>query len=345
MSSEEVTDLEEILLTVAIPTYNGAATIGRMLDILLAQADPRVEIVISDNASTDKTPEIVATYLKRYPSVRYIRQASNQGPDSNFLACYELARGRFTFLLSDDDVLMEGKLPLILDFLENHADISLLYLNAKGFYENYTGEGQCHEYDRAVYDRRCFVTEDKREFMRYAGRMWGFLSCFICRTEAVREIPEISRYKGTNWLQAYIHICSAGYNGRLGVISYPCIGAGIYGSVQNYDAVRVLVINFRKMLDFAIDNGFDKKQMDQLYIWMVCFMCKRAVIKERAAGLCLTNPVQVVRHTYRYPVMWVKLYPFLILPKWLCRLAVSVNNRRRKYTKSGEVNRKGDVIG
>ena len=42
----------EKLLTIAIPTYNGANTISNMLEILLPQCDERVEILISDNAST-----------------------------------------------------------------------------------------------------------------------------------------------------------------------------------------------------------------------------------------------------------------------------------------------------
>ena len=50
----------EKLLTIAIPTYNGANTISNMLEILLPQCDERVEILISDNASTDNTKLIIS---------------------------------------------------------------------------------------------------------------------------------------------------------------------------------------------------------------------------------------------------------------------------------------------
>ena len=49
----------EKLLTIAIPTYNGAKTIANMLEILLPQCDERVEVLISDNASTDDTKLII----------------------------------------------------------------------------------------------------------------------------------------------------------------------------------------------------------------------------------------------------------------------------------------------
>ena len=50
----------EKLLTIAIPTYNGAKTIANMLEILLPQCDERVEVLISDNASTDNTKLLIS---------------------------------------------------------------------------------------------------------------------------------------------------------------------------------------------------------------------------------------------------------------------------------------------
>ena len=56
----------EKLLTIAIPTYNGAKTIANMLEILLPQCDERVEVLISDNASTDNTKLIIDKYIEKY---------------------------------------------------------------------------------------------------------------------------------------------------------------------------------------------------------------------------------------------------------------------------------------
>ena len=51
--------IKDKLLTIAIPTYNGSKTISDMLNILLPQVDDRVEIIISDNCSTDNTEDII----------------------------------------------------------------------------------------------------------------------------------------------------------------------------------------------------------------------------------------------------------------------------------------------
>jgi len=63
----------EIKLSIAIPTYNGETTIRVTLDSIVPQLEDCVEIVISDNASSDETAEIVREYRAKYPVIRYSR--------------------------------------------------------------------------------------------------------------------------------------------------------------------------------------------------------------------------------------------------------------------------------
>lgn len=135
--------MEQPILTIAIPTYNGTKTIQCMLDLLLAQYDSRVEILISDNCSTDATEEIIGNYVKSHPYLKYYRNKENIGPDANFLQCMKLATGKYIHLLSDDDVMTEGALHKILDFLESNADVSLVYLYTVGFRGKYNGISKC----------------------------------------------------------------------------------------------------------------------------------------------------------------------------------------------------------
>lgn len=335
----------DYLLTISVPTYNGSKTISNMLDVLLPQCNGQVQVLISDNASTDNTKEIIENYCMKYPQIKYIRNEKNIGPDSNFLQCMELAEGKYTLLLSDDDILMEGKLQLILNFLKYNEDISLVYLNAKGFHEKYIDEAHCEFYNRAIYDNKEFVTSDKVKFMNYAGRMWGFLSCFICLTEAFKSIDNCEKFKKTNWLQSYIHIlCSEYGNKKLGVISNPCIGAGIYSIVSNFDSARVDGITYREMLDFAVKHGFDCKQLDDLFIWRICFISKRAIVKEKASGVRKTDVKTLIHCTKKYPYAWAMLYPYILAPTWICKIAVRVNEKK-KYNERLHLNREGDVIG
>lgn len=336
----------EYLLTIAIPTYNGAKTISKVLDILLPQCTKEVQLIISDNHSTDNTSDVVNSYLQKYQEIKYVKNKKNIGPDSNFLQCMELAEGRYTLLLSDDDIIFEGKLKVILDFLRANRDLSLVYLNAKGFHECYETEDKCEFYNGAIYDGRIFITKNNRTFMTYAGRMWGFLSCFVCLTEAYKSLPSMEYYKGSNWLQSYMHIlCSQYGNKKFGVIAEPCIGAGIYSIVSNYDSGRVDGLSYKQMLHFAVEHGFDKKQLTNLFIWRICFLFKRALIKERASGIKKSKIANVFKCTWMYPAVWIKLYPFFLMPPFLCRIVVYINSKKKGYTKKTELNRQGDVIG
>ncbi len=91
------------LVSVGIPTYNRAPGLRRAAESVLRQDYPNVELVISDNASTDGTPAVGEALMREDPRVRYLRQRTNLGPIPNFLAARRAARGSFFMWLSDDD--------------------------------------------------------------------------------------------------------------------------------------------------------------------------------------------------------------------------------------------------
>ena len=188
------------VLTIAVPTYNGAKTIRSMLDLLLHQVDERVEVLISDNSSTDETPQILMNYQKCWPFIRVIRNEKNIGPDANFLSALRLAKGNFVLLLSDDDILIEDSLAGILDFLEHNPDLTLAYLHTVGFHNEYRGKEHCITPGRKV--NESFQTTDKKRFMEYAGFYWGFMSSFLCSKKEFDKIENPERFFGTYWLQS-----------------------------------------------------------------------------------------------------------------------------------------------
>jgi glycosyltransferase involved in cell wall biosynthesis len=104
------------LLTIAIPTYNRAWCLRELLPLLVDEVEnePRIELIISDNASPDETPSVVEEFVARGLRVRYIRNPQNIGPDANFLQCFEQARGKYVWIFSDDDLIVPGGIAKIL---------------------------------------------------------------------------------------------------------------------------------------------------------------------------------------------------------------------------------------
>lgn len=88
--------------TIGIPTYNRASFLPRAIECALSQTYPDVEVLVSDNASTDETPEIVRSYGDR---VRYHRNATNLGSWPNIAQLPSLAAGEYFSWLQDDDLI------------------------------------------------------------------------------------------------------------------------------------------------------------------------------------------------------------------------------------------------
>lgn len=99
------------LVSIGIPTYNRAErNLRKVIERALGQSYEHVEVIVSDNCSSDRTPELVGTFED--PRLRYIRQESNIGPNNNFNFCLQQARGEYFLLFHDDDMIDE-------DFVES----------------------------------------------------------------------------------------------------------------------------------------------------------------------------------------------------------------------------------
>jgi glycosyltransferase involved in cell wall biosynthesis len=93
----------EPLLGIGIPVYNGELYLRQTLDSLLVQTFDDFEIVVADNASTDKTPQIVREVAERDSRVRYVRHERNIGAPRNFNSVFGHTRGQlFAWVAADD---------------------------------------------------------------------------------------------------------------------------------------------------------------------------------------------------------------------------------------------------
>ena len=113
-------------VTVALPVYNGEDYLEEALDGLLGQTYTDFELVISDNASTDRTAEICGSYAARDPRVRYVRQRANLGAVPNHNLLLPLARGRYFKWVGADDIYEPRLLERCLEAIEAHPEAVLV---------------------------------------------------------------------------------------------------------------------------------------------------------------------------------------------------------------------------
>ena len=91
------------LVTIVLPTYNGAALVRRALDALLAQEYPSIDILVADDVSTDDTASICEEYAARYPRIRVQRNVRNLRAWENFAQLARQASGKYLLWASQDD--------------------------------------------------------------------------------------------------------------------------------------------------------------------------------------------------------------------------------------------------
>lgn len=119
---------DEPLVSVAIVTYNHCAYITQAIESVLAQRrDFAIEIVISDDCSTDSTTEIVDSYQEKYPGlIRRLDPPENLGPYANFTRVWEACRGKYIAQLDGDDWWhSEDKLASQACFMEAHPECTV----------------------------------------------------------------------------------------------------------------------------------------------------------------------------------------------------------------------------
>lgn len=109
----------------AVPVYNGAAYLGHALEALRAQTEARWVAVVTDNASTDATPEIVQRAAANDPRIRYVRNDANLGANGNFNRSMALAvatGAQFVKWAAHDDLVHPGYLAACLAALHERPD-------------------------------------------------------------------------------------------------------------------------------------------------------------------------------------------------------------------------------
>ncbi len=117
-------------VSVAVPVYNGDNYVGEAIDSILAQTFQDFEVIVADNASTDRTEAICRAYVQRDPRVQYHPSEVNRGVYWNFRRSLALARGEYFMWLAHDDKLAPEFLEKCVAALDHDPGAVLSYPKA-----------------------------------------------------------------------------------------------------------------------------------------------------------------------------------------------------------------------
>lgn len=182
------------LVSVGVPVFNGENFLAEAIESLLAQTLEDFEVVISDNGSSDRTPEILGAFAAREPRIRLHRFPSNVGAAKNYNQVFHLARGKYFKWASHDDVCAPNFLRRCVDALEADPTLVVAYpgvtiIDAKGQRVGDYDEGKDLHDDNAYARFRRLVLSPGE-----CSAVFGVIrSAVLARTRLIESFPASDR--------------------------------------------------------------------------------------------------------------------------------------------------------
>jgi glycosyltransferase involved in cell wall biosynthesis len=245
------------LVTIAIPTFNRASWLPHCIGAALAQSYQNFEVLVSDNASTDETPAVLAQIGD--PRLRVVRQKENIGLIRNWNACLAEARGAYIIFVSDDDLVTpflldrcvtlireEPKLPIVICLTDTHI-----------LDEGHTLRATPHQkFGTGVWDGSDLLLEYLKR--RISPTMCGVLF----RTEALRAIGGFPldmphAEDAACWVQVLM-------TGKAGFVNEACATYSIHSTAETARlSDDAIVGDFGKLVNMILeraDRCFEDRQ-------------------------------------------------------------------------------------
>jgi glycosyltransferase involved in cell wall biosynthesis len=185
------------LVSVGLPVYNGEQYLTEAIGSVLAQDHDNVEVLLSDNASTDGTEAIGRRFARLDGRVRYFRNAENVGSRRNFDFVLSQAKGKYFTWVAHDDVLNDPSyLRAACDALEASPDAVLCGCSMNVL--DHEGPGtSAPALLEPIYPDRDWAEARKRFFRCPYDSLIYFAIYGVYRRDVLRQVPMRERwYKG-----------------------------------------------------------------------------------------------------------------------------------------------------
>lgn len=308
----------DLLLSIAIPTYNRAEYLELCLSTLLPQAalaGTDVEVRISDNASADGTREVVESFVRRGFSFHYHRHAENIGSDRNIAHCFNEARGKYVLILGDDDVLIDGSLATIIAVLRS-GNYGGVFIRAYGYDSDFSREKPFQFAARP----KSYV--DANAYVRRIALQTTFISSLVINKRLLQSV-DANRYVGTSLVQSYLFF-SAVFSSGENVIFNRYLVAAKRNNSGGYNFLDVFFHSFNTMMRTFIGRGLDPKairSINRKLLWRYFPDRLLRLRRSRSDVAEISDVYASLLALYRQePLFWICAAPVLKLPRGLAML-------------------------
>ena len=220
--------MSQPLVSIGIPAYNREKLIVRAIESALGQDYRNIELIISDNASTDGTEAVCRAFAARDPRVTYIQQETNRGAVANFEAVFERGRGEYFLWLGDDDWFDLDYVSSCVAVLEAHPDHVAAY-----------GRAIYYRGDELIWNRAGFsLPQDdaaRRVIAYYAQVDDNALFYGVFRRAALQKAGAMRNVVAGDWM----FLAAVAFQGKVRMLGETRVHRVLGGASESYRKILV----------------------------------------------------------------------------------------------------------
>lgn len=310
----------KVILSICIPTFNRAGLLDKTLNAICQQINNRdgVEIIVSDNSSTDDTKDVVGKFQNSNLPIKYYCNEKNLGLDLNTLKCVQYANGEYCWLCSDDDIPLNGSLDRILSVIDQYSP-TFVYLNYAGFLENEPYEvvlkRERDKKDKVYYDPEKMIRE---LFLNH------FSAAVVRRDLLLRYSYILGECEKENFVRGYfvninhyVILTNPGPYVFIGNVSLS-VRKPISLTGNFYNPLTTLIdiskhyqiLRQKGLIGSNTENYVLNSYLRGFYKLVLPMKCFRHPL--------YTKEIENMIYSYcrKYKDFWLYLYSFLVLPYW-----------------------------
>lgn len=188
------------LVSIIIYNYNYGRFLRACFDSVINQTYQNIEILFSDNASSDDSWDIACTYSQQYPERFFLaRNRQNFGQTANFKNCFNNVRGKYFLVLGSDDILYKNYIEKTVCLMEQHPDAGLALVHRAVLDD----KNQIHE-DAPFYNQSCKIPAPKQAAVYMMASVNPSITQAFYRTQCALSVINLgggsSRFHGARIL-------------------------------------------------------------------------------------------------------------------------------------------------
>lgn len=328
-----------IRLSICIPTYNRGAYLSDLLDSILEQWIDGLQVVISDNGSTDDTRAVIARWEKLVPSLKVIWHPVNIGPDRNFLSVVEAATGEFCWLMGSDDRIEPGGIARVMSAIDQWLGIAGFSVNMAAYDAQFLTPLPV---GKAVdLDQDDVITQSDAAILTFM-RHFGYLSAHVVRRSLWNEVCATGEPR--QFLNAYVHVLIMGRMIQKvpcwGYVHQRCVGwrSGNDSFMADgwFNRMRIDVVGYSQIADAFWGHGSSGSRRMRSQIAQTHVVRHFSYAKTHGASPQSLRDSKRLFGTYLRdtPAYWTHLTPWMLVPqrasligRWIYRTIIKPHRK------------------